>query len=500
MCSQRFIQERRDSRPMALQKLGSFIKNPRSSSSKNLGSSHDSQRSLKSSSRNSLVLETRKAQLLDEGGRSFDPSLSILQSELHPNDAFVRDDFYEPFDSYDVDLLLPPKPKVKKESQTKLLRRGPRLAGFMPWRLVPKYDWGLTAEDFLNDRLNLHEDSEKVDENMTTLLHEACRLASPEFVRLLLSNGGNPNVRNGMQRTALHMVAGGLTELESKFFNRGDSKNAEVGIRTPVIDLRDQDAEENIDEKIHQKAARAVSRMFTKSKQLKTGTVQGLNSNGPTQSNDDFDNYTSQRMDTLLAILSWFHPDDNSPSAGEGPTVNSVDFRGRAALHYAAEMGRTDLCLTILTSFGAILTIVDEAGQTPGELAAEQNHPNLAAQLEARALLYSDPYGLDEDLFASVWEESSDDETVAASKTKKKKAKQTLQSKLVPPFSWYETWTMDKVRSERQRLVAKFFDELRDALLSKQNDRESLEFMYNHGFEEGLDSDYWWCRCRAPHR
>ncbi|KAI2500353.1 hypothetical protein MHU86_14096 [Fragilaria crotonensis] len=93
------------------------------------------------------------------------------------------------------------------------------------------------------------------------------------------------------------------------------------------------------------------------------------------------------------------------------------------------------MCLTILTSFEAILTIVDDAGQTPGELAAEQNHPDLAAQLEARALLYADPSGLDEDLFANVWENSSDDQASIDSDRKlKKKKRRTAHSKLVPPF------------------------------------------------------------------
>jgi len=65
----------------------------------------------------------------------------------------------------------------------------------------------------------------------------------------------------------------------------------------------------------------------------------------------------------------------------------------RHSAHHAAEIGREDMSVAILSSFGAMLAVVDDSAQTPCELAAEQNHPKLAAQLEARALLYSDPWG-----------------------------------------------------------------------------------------------------------
>lgn len=470
--------ERRDARPMALKKLGAFVNSPRVSM--------DTKRSLKESSRSLLAGEVRKSQFMDDDGDSFGSSQPILQSELHPNDEFVRDDFYGPHDSYDVELLSPPMPKVKKESSMKSKRMGPRLAGFMPWRSPPSRTWGL-HEAVLKGRLDFQEEPDKVDENMTTLMHEASRIACPDFVRLLLGRGGNPNVRNGQQRTALHMVAGGMLEQESRFVEQEAALPSDVGIRTPVVDLNDEEGDEKDEQKMHKKAARAMSRMFLK---LKDGVSAdaALKAKATTvlPSGDDVGRYTSQRMDTLLCILSWFHPDDNTPAAGEGPTINSVDARGRTALHYAAETGRTDLCLTILTSFGAILTIVDESGRTPCELAAEQKHPDLAAQLEARALLYTDPYGLDEDLLASVWAGSSDDEVVDTSKKKKKRS---AHSKLVPPFSWYETWKMEKVRLERQHRVTTLFGQMQEALVAKQEHRESIEFMYNHGVNDSIEED-----------
>ena len=480
------VQERLDHRPLSRKRFGSFVKSPRLSNPKRVLESMASKRDLAVASRNLASAEARKSQLLDDKIDSIGASRPILQSLLHPNDQFVRDDYFGPHDSYDVELLSPPKPDAKKEAQVKSRRTGPRLAGFLPWRSGPKFDWNSSAEVFFNNRQDFKDETEKQDETMTTLLHEACRLAHPEFVRLLLSQGGNPNIRNGQQRTALHMVAGGLLEHETQFLETSD-----VGIRTPDVTLQTNEIEDVGDKKLRKTAARAVNRLFLKIKEREPGGMPlRTHPTSPAPLDCSIDNCASQRMDTLLTILSWFHPDDDTPAAGEGPTINSVDLRGRTALHYSAELGRKDICLTILTSFGAILTIVDDAGHTPGELASEQNHPDLAAQLDARALLYTDPYGLDEDLFASVWQNSSDDQTESARKSKKKKKKKKKRashSKLAPPFSWFETWTIESVRSERRDRVAKLFGQMQNDLACRQELRESMEFIFNHGVHDSTE-------------
>ncbi|KAI2500354.1 hypothetical protein MHU86_14097 [Fragilaria crotonensis] len=186
----------------------------------------------------------------------------IQKSMLHPNDQFVRDDYYGPYDSYDVELLSPPKSDTKQETNMILKRTRPRLAGLMPWRSGHKFDLSPSAELFLQDGRENQGEREKPDETVTTLLHEACRLAHPEFVRLLLSQGGNPNDRNGQQRTALHMVTGGVLEYETKFLAASD-----VGIRRPHVVLNANDADNVDDGKIHKMAARAVNRLFLKSKE-----------------------------------------------------------------------------------------------------------------------------------------------------------------------------------------------------------------------------------------
>lgn len=475
--------ERRDHHSLSIKKIGAFMKGSRRANSKRAMESTGSKRDLALESRNLAFAQARKLQLLDDTVDSIGSSRPILQSMLHPNDQFVRDDYYGPYDSYDVELLSPPKSDTKQETNMNLKRTGPRLAGFMPWRSGHKFDLSPSAELFLQNGRENRGEREKPDETMTTLLHEACRLAHPEFVRLLLSQGGNPNERNGQQRTALHMVAGGVLEYETKFLAASD-----VGIRRPHVVLNANDADKVDDGKIHKMAARAVNRLFLKLKEKDAAGMPPRSYPISSPSDCSLDTYTSQRLDTLLTILSWSHPDDNTRAAGEGPTINSVDLRGRTALHYSAELGRTDMCLTILTSFGAILTIVDDAGQTPGELAAEQNHPDLAAQLEARALLYADPYGLDEDLFANVWENSSDDQaSIDNDRKSKKKKRRTAHSKLVPPFSWFETWTIEKVRLDRLSRSVALLGQMKDALTSSQELRESMEFMFNHGLHDSGD-------------
>jgi hypothetical protein len=87
-----------------------------------------------------------------------------------------------------------------------------------------------------------------------------------------------------------------------------------------------------------------------------------------------------------------------------------------------------------------MLTIVDGLGaRTPCELAASQGHDTLAAQLEARALLYIDPYGLDDDLMESML--SADDNS-------------DPRRGLVPPFKWFQTMSMKEVAQERSERLA----------------------------------------------
>ena len=112
-----------------------------------------------------------------------------------------------------------------------------------------------------------------------------------------------------------------------------------------------------------------------------------------------------------------------------GASVHAVDSTGRTALHYAALRGMATACEALLTCSydNAMLTVIDTMGQTPCELAAKAGHSKLAANLEARALLYRDAYGTEEVMEIPGGRVSS-----------------------APPFTWCET---DDAASHRQNAI-----------------------------------------------
>jgi len=442
----------------------------------------------------SSVAKDQKSQIMTEKVKWIDAVdsavQSILQTQFSPCDEFVRDDFYGPYEPYNADFLSQPMPNDKNEcySSTKKKRRGPRFAGLLaPWKTSQQYDWDL--EEGMLQYKRSDESAKKlndnVDEKMTTLMHEASRVASADFIRLLFKLGGNPNTRDGQQRTALHMVAGGILEKESRYMNDLSQNRlqvvSDVGIRAPLMDCWQEEDDAKNQSRFSKKTARAICRMFINKKTKKSKVDKVDYQTSGALSSEEFARLTSQRMDALLVILSWVHPDDGTAATGEGASVNSVDARGRTALHYAAELGRTDVALTILTSFGAILTVVDDTGRTPCELAADQGHPDLAAQLEARALLYTDPW-VDEEILKNIWGGTSDEESTDDD-AKQNKLVHSTRPKLAQPFSWFETWESKRVRSERQERATTLLEEMKEILATKQENEETENFIYNHGVE-----------------
>jgi ankyrin repeat protein len=362
------------------------------------------------------------------------------------------------------------------------------------------------------------------DPKMTTALHEAARLGNAELVRLMLQHPFvEPNFKNGQKRTALHMVAGGWTEpeerlwralqqkrktkLNHKYKNQGsgglkrDTPQADIGISAPQpieIEIQDGTEEGKNGRSGAQKAARAMSRFFqTKFSSNKKSTAKGgakgeasLEPQGYLVWDEQLWNrLKTDRMDCLLAILTWSHPEDGTSSAGENASVNAVDGQGRTALHYAAELGREDICMAVLSSFGAMLTVVDDSARTPCELAADQNHPELAAQLEARALLYSDPYGMDDELLAAVMAEQHqlDENDLDASEGENIAVVKARMS-LVAPFSWFQTLDMNKVEKERSKRLAECCKGMMAHIAAKEQENELKKVMYGME-EEGGDNE-----------
>ena len=367
-----------------------------------------------------------------------------------------------------------------------------------------------------------------MDPKMTTPLHEAARLGNAELVRLMLAQPfAEPNFKNGQKRTALHMVAGGWTEVEERLWRTRQQKmetklnhkkkqqggslktgsaHAEIGISAPLpVVMESADTVENPSKDGNlvgaKKAAKAMSRFFHST----FSTSNSKDSDGGSRNNKKkapltesqryllwdeqlWNKLRTERMDCLLAVMSWCHPDDGTASAGEGASVNAVDAQGRTALHYAAELGREDVCMAVLSSFGAMLTVVDEMARTPCELAAEQNHPELASQLEARALLYSDPYGMDDELLAAVMDEQRQPNTDELKIGEHENAAiEKARISLAPPFSWFKTLSIEAVDKERKKRLAECCVGMMTFVRNKEEEKELENVMY--GMKDDDDDD-----------
>jgi hypothetical protein len=308
--------------------------------------------------------------------------IGLLQSEMNPSEFFRADDYFKPNDPYNDEvkeiIVSAPVPKPKRRDPFSMFRFG---------------DKGKKEDNITNES----DDDSKL--HMTTPLHEAARLGCGELVRLMLAHDSvDCQKRNGQCRTPLHMVAGGI------------AKGDHVGIG-PLVPLRG-------DSKLAATSGSKLRNFFrrkSKSDVVKPESLAAVCS-------------MESRVDALRAIISW-------SEQREAVSTNSVDSYGRTSLHYAAELGREEICHELLSSFGANLTIVDDMGMNPCEKAAEQNYHDLAAFLEAKAVLYIDPFGMDNELY----------ESSLGLQHLNGFSRQTL----TPPFSWFET--LVDVQKERER-------------------------------------------------
>jgi hypothetical protein len=489
---QREKMEKREARPAALRKLGSLVSIAKRG---NIGSGQIHRRNPYTCKAEPFenISFAKVTPNRGKNGMDLHDEVILLQQHLNPSEPFVLDDQKSPNAGYDEPSPVPAVPSIaSRQHRRKTLV--PRLAGFFG----RSYRSGDSGSD---DGSDDGSDKNGVDDTMTTPLHEACRIGCAELVHLMLANGGEPNFKNGRFRTALHTAAGGLNVPEELFLvgskvEMEQSRNAPesdgIGIRAPVIrnaDEIDGNTKRQQPGLSAKKAARAMGRLFketiTSLSPLVKDKVVASQNEAKSPRNIDVDlinRLQTDRMDTCNAILDWFHPDDGTPTAGEGPSINSVDFRGRTALHYAAELGRTNVCLAILLTFGALLTIVDDNARTPCELAAEHSHKALAAQLEARALLFADPYGVEDAMLTAGFENQQDNEESASGGGH-------TRMTLVPPFSWFETLSKKQVDRERTARIAKIMRALRDAVLDYNEAKDMRELMYSHAPDDDESVD-----------
>eukprot|EP00978_Attheya_sp_CCMP212_P005990 scaffold13456_cov48-Attheya_sp.AAC.4 len=350
--------------------------------------------------------------------------------------------------------------------------------------------------------------SPEVDVNMTTPLHQAARIGSGKLVRLLLAQGGDPNMRDGRNRTALHMAAGGLTGAEQQLLQAAAKEcgsnvptfESGVGIQSPRHDTQEEELDHSRNHEssdaakatIHaaKVAGAAMGRLFKhaigsmKVHDRKNDHLR--EEERPTDVNPlpldrkELDRRIANRMDVIQALLTW---NGNSTTS-----INSVDSRGRTGLHYSSELGRSDVCAILYSEFGILLTLVDELGRTPCELAGARGHANLAAQLEARAVLTSDPYGMDDELMASIlvneteWQEDNDEGI-----DEREKRRRRARHNLVAPFAWFDTWEMTQVNAEREQRIEHTLKLMKNKCKELKEEAEAQVILYSHTTEEDDD-------------
>lgn len=423
--------------------------------------------------------------------------ISILQysSSFHPSEPFIPDDFVSPQASYDE----PAKTTVRinqennndddDEKKKKKKKNKKAKSAFNPFALLRKSKQNHDTYPSLDHQDIMMEEEDNnnnniMDVHMTTPLHEAARLGAHEFVKILLKHGGgDANIKNGNARTALHMCAGGLTKEEEVYYmnaaaihdNKNDYEDLDdedvPGIRPPKIPkhirsfINEMNANTEDDKKRRAKKGiskfKAVGKLIMRSNAAAAKLHNKDNAAGAATSSslskqqqqpqldlDRLERLIAERTETALTLLTW-----SQSTSGNGVSLNAVDDVGRTALHYAAEMGRTEICTAIMSSFGTMLTIVDELGaRTPCECASRQGHKDLAAMLEARTLLYIDPYGLDDELLASV-------------KSPNMGCEESLENpELVPPFNWFETLMPRDVEEDRRERLNAGIVKIKDAL------------------------------------
>jgi hypothetical protein len=467
-------------------------------------------------------------------------AVGLLQQNMNPSEPFCSDDYKNPFDDiYDVSSIdvvddntnenaSSRFSRLHRHSRTHQIRNPTTTSNFVPAdsqktektspfnvitiqrrseTLVDGNDTDFKELDKRSTFVNIWNDA-----TVTTPLHEAARLGDAALINFMLMSCAmaDVDVRNGVGRTVLHCVAGGLTAAEITAMKGNNARwrekqteddgVAKIGVRAPQYPDGLAEMEQNRKFPLAQRtksvmtnAARTIVGGWARSLRYNKGTYNG-SERGTSNCSikrlfehrariDSLIPSGTDRTKVAMAILGWTKSPimTNSdevlceiapsfdPSISSGVSKNAVDtVLNRTALHYAAELGRTDICEAILESFyGTMLTIVDSSGQTPCELAALQGHLSLASYLEARALLYVDPYGTDEDLLANITKNLTPWSS-------------GLHGQLVEPFCCFETLTLAEVEQRREQVVMQAIGQMRLILLNRQEQETAKSVVLNN--------------------
>lgn len=169
------------------------------------------------------------------------PEVAVLQSRMNPSDPFIADDYLCPYEdsTYDTPAQKTLPDPVQHAAEQKALEaerkrqrkmKSPRMAfrrmitgrrtnsspidDHDDFELVNSMIVDASTNPYYSSDFGsgaLGNSMEVEDPLMTTPLHEAARIGAGDFVRLLLADGGDANIKNGDFRTVIHMCAGGIT-------------------------------------------------------------------------------------------------------------------------------------------------------------------------------------------------------------------------------------------------------------------------------------------------
>jgi len=389
--------------------------------------------------------------------KSSSSTMGLLEREMHPSAPIL------------LQNQVGSRTKYKKPAPSKSTFAG-FLGSFMTNPSNPSTGSRSSIND--DDYSEFSGSTVTMAQSVTTLLHEAERLGSSKLSTSFIKRGADQDTRNGMRRTALHCACGGLTKWEEEYLARthympllvgknnkfsGEQKTKTMFLPASVA-IRSEERQRLVEEEEERAALtqmndpkssgyrminfpflKPVRRIPEDSALEDSITMESQNSPNNEQDTAEYadaNNRQKERLKCVLELLS-FEP--------RAMSVNAVDIRGRTALHYAAELGRRDLCDAILSSSDAILTVIDDSGLTPCELAATAQHFSLAASLEARAILVEDMHSVE--FFSPGVSPQNRGESLT---------RQTLCS----PFCWFETLNEEDADQDRMQRLNLASDQL----------------------------------------
>ncbi len=192
------------------------------------------------------------------------------------------------------------------------------------------------SSDFDDKKPLVMKPSQPFQSSGNTAMHMAAEYGMLKLCKLFLDHGGNPNVLNSTEQTALHALC-----------LQNNNTTERFGILEKLLSWK--------------------------------GEVV-LNTNHGTIVSSSGEEEDSMRTTNIVY--------------SEEVSINRVDEEGCAAVHYASQNGLTPIVCKLVTA-GAIISIVNKAQRTCCELAEAQGHHQLSSMLELALIFQPVDAGLE---------------------------------------------------------------------------------------------------------